>query len=215
MLKRKFDCDNEENNKTNIEELIESNSYKIYDSYNSQINSDKIVLYDNHIHFNAIISEETIQILIRYINTVIGNMHLFTVKNVYIHISSKGGYFRHILDFLQYKNTCNCELISIIENECVDSGFILAALCDYRIINKNAKCLLTKIDSENSYFWSYFCQCINSVEQITQFKNMLYHVLTEVIDSKLTHHKLDAYLNEGCNWCSKKYKKLGLADEIV
>jgi hypothetical protein len=228
--KRKFDGTHytiEEYNKTNIQDLISNNNYKIFDSYISQLNTDKITLKDNHIYFNALITQETISTLITYIKTIIGNKHLFNNNNnnnnnksnnninIYIHITSNGGYLQYILDFIQFKTICNCQIISIIENYCNDTGFILAALCDYRIINKNAKCKLTKINCENSYFWNYFQQCVNDTQYISNFKDILYKILCESIDSKLTSHKLDIYFTNGCDWCSKKYKKLGLVDEIV
>jgi hypothetical protein len=46
---------------------------------------------------------------------------------------------------------------------------------------------------------------------------MFYDVLCNIIDSNFTREKLDSYLNKNMLivWDCKKYKKLGLADEII
>jgi len=49
------------------------------------------------------------------------------------------------------------------------------------------------------------------------FNVILYDVLCNIIDSNLTSVKLDSYLNKNTLivWDCKKYKKLGLVDEII
>jgi hypothetical protein len=123
------------------------------------------------------------------------------------------------MNFVNYRNECIYEIVSIIDKECYDSGFVLAALCSYRIISKNAKVYLSKLhcDLTNNIYWNYFKQC--SQENSEDFKNLLYDVLCVKVESNLTPEKLSYYLaNDSPNiwsWNSKKYKKLGLADEIL
>jgi ATP-dependent protease ClpP protease subunit len=208
ILKRKID---EENNNSNNSVNCQ---YKIYSNYSNPLNCDRIVIQDNHIYFNALINKETISTLILYIRLFIKNMSLFNNKTIYIHITSKGGQVKYIMDFIEFKKICIVELFSIIEKECADSGILLAASCNYRIINKNAKCSLSKL-SDRSYFWNYFQQCLNNHEEITYLKTIIYYILCDVIDSKITKEKLEKYFEKNCFWDAKKYKKLGLADEII
>ena len=215
MNKRKYEYDIN----YNTHELA-SNNYKIYNSYNNPLNCDNIILYNNHIYFNALINEDCIKILIQYINTIITHYHLINDNNdksIYIHINCKGGYIKNLMEFLEFKKSCSIELISIIEQECVDCGIMFAALCDYRIINKNAVCKLSCYNNGGScpYFWNYFMQCNNNALEIDSLKKFMYSILCDVIDSNITSDKLEKYFEQNNVWNAKKYKKLRLADEIV
>jgi ATP-dependent protease ClpP protease subunit len=214
MNKRKVDDFDLNINIDTINQLLINNMYKIYNNYSNPLNCDKILLLDNHIYFNSTINDESIKTLILYINTIISNQNILNNKTIILHINSKGGLLKSLVEFINYKQTCNYEIFSIIDKECQDIGIILASICNYRIINKNANCKFSKI-TENSYFWNYFQQCNNDTEEIKQFKNTLDHIFTNIIESKLTLHKLNAYFEKGCIWDAKKYKKLGLADEII
>jgi hypothetical protein len=201
--------------------IINTTGSKLYDKYYNPLNCDKLELIDNHIYFDSLVNKESISCLIRFINYIIKNKYVFVFNDfkIYIHISSKGGLFYELMNFVNYRNECIYEIVSIIDKECYDSGFVLAALCSYRIISKNAKVYLSKIhcDSTTNIYWNYFKQC--SQENSEDFKNLLYDVLCVKVESNLTPEKLSYYLTTDssniCSWNSKKYKKLGLADEIL
>ena len=205
------------NNFNNVYIPILTNKYKLYDSYNNSLNCDKLVIMDNHICFDALINKENMCVLINFINIIITNKHLFSDFKIYIHINCKGGIFTDLVSFINFKKTCAYEIVSIIDKECYDSGFILAALCNYRIINKNAKVYMSKfiISTKGDYYWNYFNQCNN--DEIMNFNVMFYDVLCNIIESNLTRDKLDSYLikNMISVWDCKKYKKLGFVDEII
>ena len=198
-------------------EPILTNVYKLYEKYNNSLNCDKITIINNHILFDALINKESIDILISYIKIIINNRYLFCDFKIYLHINCKGGTFSELINFANFKNECIYEIISIIDNECYDSGFILASLCNYRIIKKNAKVFLSNfnITKNGDCYWNYFKQCESS--EITKFKMLLYDVLCNNINSNLTYEKLNYYFqsNNITGWNSKKYKKLGLVDEII
>ena len=174
----------------NTFEPLLSNSYKLYDSYNNPLNCDKLVIMDNHVCFNALVNKENMSVLINFINIIIANKHLFGDFKIYIHINCKGGIFTDLVSFINFKKTCAYEIVSIIDIECYDSGFVLAALCSYRIINKNAKVYLSKIqcDTQNNIYWNYFKQCPQ--ENSEDFKNLLYDILCVKVESNLTPEKL-------------------------
>ena len=205
------------NNFSNVYIPIMTNKYKLYDSYNNSLNCDKLVIMDNHICFDALINKENMRVLINFINIIITNKHLFSDFKIYIHINCKGGSFTDLASFINFKKTCAYEIVSIIDKECYDSGFLLAALCNYRIINKNAKVYMSKfiISAKGDYYWNYFNQCNN--DEIMNFNVMFYDVLCNIIESNLTRDKLDCYLinNMISVWDCKKYKKLGFVDEII
>ena len=201
----------------NTFEPLLSNSYKLYDSYNNPLNCDKLVIMDNHVCFNALVNKENMSVLINFINIIIANKHLFGDFKIYIHINCKGGIFTDLVSFINFKKTCAYEIVSIIDIECYDSGFVLASLCDYRIINKSAKVYISKfsVSVKGDYYWNYFNQCSN--DEIMNFNAMFYDVLCDVVESNLTREKLDTYLQKNMVivWDCKKYKKLGFADEII
>jgi len=205
------------NNYVNVYIPILSKKYKLYDSYHNSLNCDKIVLMDNHICFDALINKENMCVLINFINIITANKHLFGDFKIYIHINCKGGCFTELTSFINFKKTCAYEIVSIIDAECYDSGFILAALCNYRIINKNAKVYMSKFITsvKGDYYWNYFNQCTN--DEIMDFKTLFYDVLCHNVESNLTREKLDIYLqkNSVLVWDCKKYKKLGFVDEII
>ena len=199
--------------------------YKLYNYYYNPLNCNKIELCDNHIYFNSLIHKDAIDYLIKFIIIIINNYKLINFDNdfkIYIHINSKGGYLSELLNFINFKKSreSEFELISIIENECYDSGFILASLCDYRIVNKCAKIYMSKYDANNSgqhwiywNYWNYFKQC--EIEDASVFQILLYNMLCNNIRSKITYEKVAKILQNNSCWDAKKYKKHGFADEIV
>ena len=193
--------------------------YKLYNYYYNPLNCNKIELCDNHIYFNSLIHKDTIDYLIKFIIIIINNYKLINFDNdfkIYIHINSKGGYLSELLNFINFKKSreSEFELISIIEKECYDSGFILASLCDYRIVNKCAKIYMSKYDANNSgQYWNYFKQC--EIEDASVFQILLYNMLCNNIRSKITYEKVARILQNNSCWDAKKYKKHGFADEIV
>ena len=212
--KRKFDL----NINYDFQKILDTNKYKIYNYYKNDLTTCNITLCDNHIYFNSLINKETIDVLKSYIHSIIGNIHLINNSfTIYLHINSRGGNIENLLDFITFKSTITLEIISIIENNVCDCAILLAANCNYRIINKNAKCFLSSYnDLQNlKNYWGYLKQCENNEFEIVCLKNCIYNLFCNVIDSKITKEKLQSYLMQNCYWDAKKYKKLGLADEIV
>lgn len=201
-----------------LNEDLSNKEYKIYQKYKNPTNCDNISLYDNHIYFNALINNENINKLNSYIQIIINNLHLLPSNiSIYLHINSKGGILNALHNFINLKQIITIEIISIIENEVNDSAIILAALCNYRIIKKNAYAKLSNYHSEYSYpnYWNYFKQCENNICEINILKKNIYCAFCELIDSKITKEKLDKYLDTDRIWDAKKCKKLGIVDEII
>lgn len=193
--------------------ILSSQQYKIFDKYYNSLTCDKILLHDNHIYFIAIINKETIDTLILYISTILLNKKLFVpVNTVYLHISSKGGYFQDLIKFLEYKKTIDTEIISIIEDSCVDVGFLLAICCNYRIMKKNVNNILSKVYT-NSIYWLTFIQCENICD-ISKFYNKL-HLLIKTNNNKISDDKIIKYFQQNNTWDGKKCKKIGFIDELV
>lgn len=221
-LKRSFEnINNSQCNNVNFSQG-QNNSFKLYQNYKNTMNCDKIILCDNHIYFNAIVNNYNIHKLIEFINTIqfsCKNILKEYEKTIYIHINSKGGFLYSLASFFEFKKNNNIELISIIDNECNDVAIILASLCNYRVINKKAICKLSKynITCTNLNYWGYFKQCENDNELISNFYNDLVNLFCNIIDSnfKITSEKFTNYLENNCIWDCKKYKKIGLADEII
>ena len=84
----------------NVFEPILANKYVYYDIFTNTNNGDKIVIMDNHICFNSTINSQSIEVLIKFINNIISNKHLFSSFKIYLHINL---HFLKIEYF--YKNT--------------------------------------------------------------------------------------------------------------
>lgn len=188
-------------------------AYLTYFYYNP-LNMDKIELNDNHIYFKAEISGYTIDCLISCINLILEHKNVLGNCSIFIHVACKGGLLCELNRFFHFKNGVMREIISIIEEECADCGILLAATCRYRIIHKRAICKLSYYRPDSSY-WGYFKQC--EQDQVNGFKIMLYNYFCNSVESKINSEKLSSYLlrDKGCIWNALKYKKLGLADELI
>jgi ATP-dependent protease ClpP protease subunit len=203
------------NNYNNNHNLLQS--FTIYDNYNNPLNCDNITLYNNHISFNCIINNDNIDKLILYITSIVNNKKILNYPDfIYLHINSLGGRLSSLQKFINFFNTLDTQIISIIENKCCDCAILLASLCHYRIIKKDAICILSKYDVINiPYYWSAFKQCENDQQEISTFVNSLINILCNFSQSKITIQKLQNYLQYNQNWNAKKCKKLGLVDEII
>tara|TARA_Y100000591_G_C21812727_1_gene688869 strand:+ start:637 stop:1305 length:669 start_codon:yes stop_codon:yes gene_type:complete len=194
-----------------------SKTFTIYNTYSNPLNCDNITLYNNHIAFNCIINNENIDKLILYITSIVNNKKILNYPDfIYLHINSIGGRISSLNKFIDFFNTLDIQIISIIEKKCNDCAILLASLCHYRIMKKDAICILSKYDVINiPYYWSAFKQCENDQQEISTFVNSLINILCNVSQSKITIQKLQNYLQYNQNWSAKKCKKLGLVDEIV
>tara|TARA_Y100000389_G_scaffold162147_1_gene164825 strand:- start:442 stop:1116 length:675 start_codon:yes stop_codon:yes gene_type:complete len=203
---------NNHNNNNNLSKI-----FTIYNSYSNPLNCDNITLYNNHIAFNCIINNENIDKLILYITSIINNKKILNYPDfIYLHINSIGGRISSLNKFIDFFNTLDIQIISIIEKKCNDCAILLASLCHYRIMNKDAICILSKYDVINiPYYWCAFKQCENESQQISIFIKSLTNILCNVSQSKISIEKLQIYLQNNQNWNAKKCKKLGLVDEIV
>ena len=214
MLKRKNSNTNlsYENNNNVQDEL-----YDLY--YFNGLNNDSIKLKDNNIYFTSTINDQTINKLIEFIQYI----HNKNCNNtINIHITSKGGTLVSLLAFIEYRKKNNIYLTSIILNECNDAAIILANLCDYKLITKKSTFLLSKYDFNyvynyynNSNYWGFFKQCNNDEISINNFKDLLFNLLLNKINSKLNSEKLSIYLKNTNTFDSKKCKKLGLVNDII
>ena len=204
MLKRKISQPYYNNNNNN------NNTYDIV--YENLKNCDSIKKKDNSIYFNSIISHETINKLIEFIEIIISNKN----ASVDLYITSKGGYINSLNTFLDYKKMkLNLYIRSIIINECNDCALLLASCCNYRIITKNSICNISPYN--NLYYqnyWGYFKQYDDNTINI---KDLLIELFTKQNKSKITSENLMIYFqNSRINTLnSKKCKKLGFIDEIV
>ena len=192
-------------------------TFTIYDHYINPLNCDNITLHNNHISFNCIINNDNIDKLILYITSIINNRKILNNPEfIYLHINSIGGVLFALEKFINFFNTLDIQIISIIENKCCDCAILLASLCHYRIMKKNANSILAKYDVINiPYYWCGFKQCENNPQQISIFIKSLTNILCNVSQSKISIEKLQLYLQNNQNWNAKKCKKLGLVDEIV
>ena len=177
--------------------------------YYNELNLDSIKIYDGRIIFHSTVTSNTIAKLFEFIK-IIKESSIFDRNNnrIYLHIISKGGNLQGLYDFLHLKSMYfpNVELVSIIENSCTDVGFMLASLCNYRIIKKNVICYMNKID-ENSKYWGLYDQGENLLGKFDYvISNTKY---------KVSKDKMLKYMQQSNVWNAKKMVKIGFMDEII
>ena len=177
--------------------------------YYNELNLDSIKIYDGRVIFHSTVTSTTITKLFEFIKIIMESSLFDRINNrIYIHIISRGGELQGLYDFLHVKSTYfpNIELVSVMENTCTDVGFMLASLCNYRIIKKNVICYMNKID-ENSKYWGLYEQGENLLGKIDYvISNTKY---------KVTKDKILKYIKQANVWNAKKMVKIGFMDEII
>jgi|TARA_B110000967_G_scaffold208843_1_gene262457 hypothetical protein len=177
--------------------------------YYNELNLDSIKIYDGRIIFHSTVTSTTITKLFEFIKIIMESSLFDRINNrIYIHIISRGGELQGLYDFLHVKSRYfpNIELVSVMENTCTDVGFMLASLCNYRIIKKNVICYMNKID-ENSKYWGLYEQGENLLGKFDYvISNTKY---------KVTKDKILKYIKQANVWNAKKMVKIGFMDEII
>tara|TARA_B110000444_G_scaffold42817_4_gene38711 strand:- start:5607 stop:6089 length:483 start_codon:yes stop_codon:yes gene_type:complete len=158
--------------------------------------------------FNSNITNETISIIFETIKNIEKSYDNHKLLNcIYLHVGSFGGSLSSLNLFIQTKEKefPNLEIISIIEKNCTDAGFLLASLCDYRIIKKNAICSMSVLNPESKYWGAYIQGDDIMCKLETIFEKSKY---------KIKKEKLLKYLSYNNTWKCKKMLQIGFVDEI-
>ena len=192
---------------------LDCNSIIYYDSRDNS----KINVTNNHIYFNATINDNSINNLIKCINNIIELKNKDYDKTIILHINSMGGILKSIINFINYINTIEYFIISIIGNHCNDTAIVLACSCNYRIIKKKSQIILSYYNYSNysnysnssNIYWGLYNQELPHNDFIC--------LLTSIFNSVLhiQENKIEQYLQQTKVFNAKKYKKMKLVDEIV
>jgi hypothetical protein len=128
-----------------------------------------------------------------------------------------GGILKSIINFINYINTIEYFIISIIGNHCNDTAIVLACSCNYRIIKKKSQIILSYYNYSNysnysnssNIYWGLYNQELPHNDFIC--------LLTSIFNSVLhiQENKIEQYLQQTKVFNAKKYKKMKLVDEIV
>ena len=205
MTKRKFEDDVVLLD--NLNKMGNSNVLNYH--YYNELNTDSIKIFNNRIIFHSTVTSLTIIKLFEFIKIIMESNIFDKLNNtIYIHIISRGGQLQGLYDFIMIKNENykNIEFVSVIENSCTDVGFILASLCDYRIIKKNVICYMSKIN-ENSKYWGFYDQGDNFLQK--------FHYIISYTKYKVKKDKMLKYIKQNNIWNAKKMVKIGFIDEII
>lgn len=177
--------------------------------YYNELNLDSIKIFNGRIIFNSTVSTITITKLFEFIKIIMKSSVYDRINNrIYIHIISRGGNLQGLYDFLNMKSTyfANLELVSVIENSCTNVGFMLASLCNYRIIKKHVICYMNKLD-KNSKYWGLHEQGENLLQK---FDNIISNT-----KYKVSKDKMLKYTKQNNIWNAKKMVKIGFMDEVI
>tara|TARA_B100001094_G_C17978219_1_gene693876 strand:+ start:136 stop:759 length:624 start_codon:yes stop_codon:yes gene_type:complete len=177
--------------------------------YYNELNLDSIKIFDDRIIFHSTVSSITIKKLFEFIKIILESSIYDRINNrIYIHIISRGGNLQSLYDFLDIKTNyfANLELVSVIESSCTDVGFMLASLCDYRIIKKNVICYMNKLN-DNSKYWGFYEQGENLLQKFD-------YVISKT-KYKVSKDKMLKYIKQTNIWNAKKMVKIGFIDEII
>jgi hypothetical protein len=176
--------------------------------YKNPLNTDSIGMIGNHIIFNCNITNETVCKIFETIENINESYNIHKLsKCIYLHIASFGGSLDSLNIFIHTKDTVypNLEIISVIEKNCTDAGFLLAALCDYRIIKKNTICSMSVLNSDTKYWGAYI--------QGDDIKEKLEFIFDKT-KYKVKKEKFMKYLSCNNTFKCKKMLKMGLIDEV-
>lgn len=177
--------------------------------YYNQLNCDSIKILNNRIIFHSTITSYTIEKLFEFIKIIIESSNFDrSLNRVYLHIISTGGTLEGLNEFINIKKNhfTSLEFVSVIEKSCSNAGFMLASLCNYRIIKKNVVCYMSPLDI-NSKNWGVYEQGVNMLE--------LFQYVMLNIKFKVSKDKMSKYITQNNIWNAKKMVKIGFMDEII
>ncbi|AET73253.1 hypothetical protein PGAG_00364 [Phaeocystis globosa virus 12T] len=205
--------------KRKVENSVLPINYKcgVINLYKNPLSTDNIGMCGNHIIFNSNVTSETLNIVLNTIKLIVevNNIHKFP-QCVYLHICSYGGSLEALKSFIIDKNRLfpQVELISIIEKNCTNVGFLLAAVCDYRIIKKNTICFMSHLDPRpDTIYWGAYKQFPLGVPGEFGVLYLLAYIFDRC-KCKVTDEKLVKYLSYNNTWKCKKMLQIGFVDEI-
>ena len=179
--------------------------------YKNPLNTDYIGMIGNHIIFYSNIIRETINVILNAIKMIVapGNIHKLS-NCIYLHIGSYGGSLSALKSFILEKNRLfpDIELISVIEKNSTDVGFLLAAVCDYRIVKKNTICFMSHLNPDTMYWGAY-----KQLQSDDKILNQVEYIFDKC-RCKASKEKLVKYLSYNNTWKCKKMLQIGFVDEI-
>jgi hypothetical protein len=177
--------------------------------YYNQLNCDSIKILNNRIIFHSTITSFTIEKLFEFIKIIIESSNFDrTFNRIYLHIISTGGTLEGLNEFINIKKNhfTSLEFVSVIEKSCSNAGFMLASLCNYRIIKKNVVCYMSPLNIYSKNWGVY--------EQGENISQLFEYVMLN-IKFKVSKEKMLKYFTQNNIWNAKKMVKIGFMDEII
>ena len=197
--KQKVDDDNNDNNDNN-----EDN------------NDDKVI--DNHIWFNADVSNDSIQSLIHVIHNK--NKELNKIKNkftnfditpkpIFLHINSYGGNLFESMAGIDAIINSEIPIHTIVEGTAASAATLLSMVGDRRFMTKHSYMLIHQLSSG---MWGTMAELEDDHSNNKALMERLYELYTEY--TNLTKTKLKKILKKDIWWDADKCIEVGLVDGI-
>lgn len=215
-LKRKFD----EYNEDNYEVVNEEKKYKRAKVVT--MDDRRIYRNGNEVHFNTAINKDTIERLIKKINSVIKkNEDQYkdtdkTLKITYL-VSSPGGSVDATLKFVDFIRLCKkkhnyVEFTSIATGGIASGATILSVIADRRLITQNSYAMIHQLSSGTS---GKFNEIHSYTKHLLNAHNALIDIYHQGCKGKNTKEQIEKWLTNESWFTSKEYLQYGFVDEII
>ena len=186
------------------------------DDKDNDIMDVKVV--DNHIWFNANVTNDSIQSLIHVIH--IKNKELNKIKNkftnfditpkpIFLHINSYGGDLFESMAGIDSIINSDIPIHTIVEGTAASAGTLLAMVGERRYITRHSYMLIHQLSGG---MWGTMAELEDDHNNNKQLMERLYKLYTEY--SNLTKSKLKKILKKDIWWDADKCIEVGIVDGI-
>ena len=186
------------------------------DDKDNDIMDVKVV--DNHIWFNANVTNDSIQSLIHVIH--IKNRELNKIKNkftnfditpkpIFLHINSYGGDLFESMAGIDSIINSDIPIHTIVEGTAASAGTLLAMVGERRYITRHSYMLIHQLSGG---MWGTMAELEDDHNNNKQLMERLYKLYTEY--SNLTKSKLKKILKKDIWWDADKCIEVGIVDGI-
>lgn len=136
--------------------------------------------------------------------------HNFHKEYIYLHINSYGGCVFSCLSIIDTINNIKVPVVSIVEGAAASAATMISAVCNHRLIHKNAYMLIHQLSSS---YWGKMDQIQEEVTNLKELMNKIKQIYNK--HSNITDQQIDDILKHDLWWNADTCIKHGLVDQII
>jgi ATP-dependent Clp protease protease subunit len=168
----------------------------------------------NHIFFYSEIDRKTISSLLKLIREaqeycLITSFKLDTKIPIFLHISSLGGYINDALNAVDFIQSSQIPIFSIVEGNVASAATLISIVCKKRFIRPNAFIMIHQLNSE---IGGKMNEITDEFENLSETMDILKKMYTNY--TRFSNKQIDKILSHDLYLNADKSIKYGLVDNL-